>query len=66
MSSSPFLLSATLGHHLEKAPDDLEKTADKLKESFYVDNCVSSLEDESELNCFVRESQVILSAAKFE
>lgn len=66
VSSSPFLLSATIAHHLEKAPDSLKETAERLKESFYVDNCVTSIENEAELNRFVEESQILLSAAKFE
>ncbi|XP_054267181.1 uncharacterized protein LOC128989325 [Macrosteles quadrilineatus] len=66
VSSSPFLLSATLAHHLENSPETMKDTANKLKESFYVDNCVTSVESEYELHRFVEESQLLLSKAKFE
>lgn len=58
--------SATLAHHLEKAYTDFKKNADILRESFYVENFVASVQSLSDLNCFVRESQIILSSAKFE
>ncbi|GBL69063.1 hypothetical protein AVEN_106014-1 [Araneus ventricosus] len=64
ISSSPFLLGATLEHHLKQVTGHLEVTAQKLLESFYVDNCVTSVDNE-ELRRFMIESREILSPAKF-
>lgn len=40
ISCSPYLVGATLELHLKKVPEHFEKTASKLLESFYIDNCV--------------------------
>ncbi|XP_055944331.1 uncharacterized protein LOC129975301 [Argiope bruennichi] len=66
ISSSPFLLGATLELHLKNAPDHLEETAQQLLRSFYVDNCVFSFNRKEELARFISESQALLSTAKFE
>ncbi|GBL76691.1 hypothetical protein AVEN_53386-1 [Araneus ventricosus] len=66
ISSSPFLLGATLELHLKNAPDHLKETAQQLMRSFYVDNCVFSVNTKKELASFISESQALLSTAKFE
>ncbi|GBN68013.1 hypothetical protein AVEN_64478-1 [Araneus ventricosus] len=66
ISSSPFLLGATLELHLRNAPDHLKETAQQLMRSFYVDNCVFSVNTKKELARFISESQTLLSTAKFE
>ncbi|XP_055947026.1 uncharacterized protein LOC129980670 [Argiope bruennichi] len=66
ISSSPFLLGATLELHLKNAPDHLKETAQQLMRSFYVDNCVFSVNRREELARFISESQALLSTAKFE
>lgn len=66
VAPSPFLLSATLRHHLEQAPEELKETAEKLKKSFYVDNCVTSVDSEEELRKFIKEANKLMSSAKFE
>ncbi|GFW03602.1 integrase catalytic domain-containing protein [Trichonephila clavipes] len=43
ISSSPFLLGATIEFHLKNAPDHYKETAHTLLESFYVDNLVCSV-----------------------
>ena len=53
VNSSPFLLGATIEHHLEKATaaDESQRERElfkKLKRSFYVDNCVTSVKSEEE------------------
>ncbi|XP_035216538.1 uncharacterized protein LOC118189930 [Stegodyphus dumicola] len=40
--------------------------ATKLLESFYVDNCVTSVKNPEELKKFIEESKLVLSTAKFE
>ncbi|XP_073960748.1 uncharacterized protein [Choristoneura fumiferana] len=60
VTSSPFHLVATINHHLDNCTDNLKETAIKLKKSFYVDNCVTSLESEEELEKFIRESKDVM------
>ncbi|GFS30858.1 uncharacterized protein TNIN_394991, partial [Trichonephila inaurata madagascariensis] len=50
----------------ENVPHNFEKTATLLLESFYVDNCVTSVDDHEELEKFIEESKTVLSTAKFE
>lgn len=66
VSSSPFHLAATLNCHLDKAPRLFEKTILKLKDSFYVDNCVTSFETVNELRQFISESKFLMSSANFD
>ncbi|GBN43216.1 hypothetical protein AVEN_37874-2-1, partial [Araneus ventricosus] len=64
ITSSPFLLEATLEFHLNNAPPDYKETAHKLLKSI-VDNRVHSVDNEEELMKFIHESQEILSPARF-
>ncbi|KAL0861187.1 hypothetical protein ABMA27_009669 [Loxostege sticticalis] len=66
VTSSPFHLAATINHHLDNSPEKLRNTAMKLKKSFYVDNCVTSLESEEDLDKFIRESKEIMLRGKFD
>ncbi|GFX29924.1 uncharacterized protein TNCV_4750521 [Trichonephila clavipes] len=63
VSCSPFLLAAVLNHHFKQAPKHLEKAAEKLKDSMYVDNCVASVDSSEELESFKRD---LLSLGKFD
>ncbi|XP_073986124.1 uncharacterized protein [Rhodnius prolixus] len=65
VSSSPFLLAATIAHHFEQAPPHLRETAGKLKESLYVDNCLTSVENTSDLTKFVNEAKELMNLAHF-
>lgn len=75
VSSSPFLLGAVIDHHLNKTLRGLDakldvsyskETINKLMCSFYVDNCLTSLNNEQETERFIRESKVIMAKACFE
>ncbi|GFS81635.1 uncharacterized protein TNCV_2440591 [Trichonephila clavipes] len=65
VTSSPFLLGATLNHHLDNARGNFDNVAKLLKKSFYVDNCVTSFETEEKLQKFIVESKILLSSAHF-
>ncbi|GFW83666.1 DUF5641 domain-containing protein [Trichonephila clavipes] len=65
ITSSPFLLGATLEYHLKKVSGHLQLTAQKLLESFYVDNCLTSVDNAEDIERFMLESKEILSLAKF-
>lgn len=45
VNSSPFLLGATIKYHLEEAKKTSELIS-KLAQSFYVDNCITSVKDQ--------------------
>ncbi|UYV78593.1 hypothetical protein LAZ67_16002087 [Cordylochernes scorpioides] len=49
----------------DKAPEHLKITAEQLKSSFYVDNCLSSFQNVEETEKFVKESTELLSTACF-
>ncbi|GFS51891.1 integrase catalytic domain-containing protein [Trichonephila clavipes] len=62
VTSSPFLLGATLNHHLDNAHGNFDNVAKILRKSFYVDNCVTSFETEEQLQKFIVESKILSSA----
>lgn len=66
ITCSPFLLSATLNYHLDLCTEGYKKTATKLKESFYVDNCVTSFDSIEELKTFITESATIMKSGMFD
>ncbi|XP_064477927.1 uncharacterized protein LOC135391560 [Ornithodoros turicata] len=47
-TSSPFLLSATIQHHLASVTGEYEATAMKLKQSFYVDDLITGADSVEE------------------
>ena len=75
VTCSPFLLGAVIAYHLHKIlrdneNDKLSKYSDavilKLMKSFYVDNCVTSVNSNEELNQFIHEASTLMSEAKFD
>ncbi|GFT86273.1 integrase catalytic domain-containing protein [Trichonephila clavipes] len=66
VSCSPFLLAAVLKHHFKQAPEHLEKAAEKLIDSMFVDNCVASVDSSEELESFQRDSTELLALGKFD
>lgn len=66
VTSSPFLLGAVISYHLSKAPAEEQAIAEKLKKSFYVDNCVASVDTVRELEYFVKKSRYIFEQAKMD
>ncbi|XP_035221947.1 uncharacterized protein LOC118194846 [Stegodyphus dumicola] len=66
LNCSPFLLAAVLSHHIDLNSSKYPETAENLKESFYVDNCITSVPDEETLTRFIEESKQILDSASFD
>lgn len=74
VNASPFLLGATIEHHLQKALNicsDMKGSYSKdnielLLKSFYVDNCVISLPDIKVTQIFVREASEVMQEAGFD
>ncbi|GFR29969.1 integrase catalytic domain-containing protein [Trichonephila clavata] len=55
-----------LNYHSKQAPEHLEKAAEKLKDSMFVDNCVASVDSSEELKSFQRDSTELLTLGKFD
>ncbi|GFY38630.1 CCHC-type domain-containing protein [Trichonephila inaurata madagascariensis] len=72
--SSPFLLGSTIQYHLEKKLEEAKQgrgkypecIVQKLMRSFYVDNCLASVQTQSELDRFIVVATEIMSERKFE
>ncbi|GFW22875.1 uncharacterized protein TNCV_2380901 [Trichonephila clavipes] len=60
VSSSPFLLNASILHLLENCQPQHEEVAQKLKSSFYVDNCVSGVFNTDEQGRFIEHAKLIM------
>ncbi|GFV77233.1 integrase catalytic domain-containing protein [Trichonephila clavipes] len=58
--------AAVLNHRFKQAPEHLEKAAEKLKDSMYVDNCVASVDSSKGLESFQRDSTELLALGKFD
>ncbi|GFU93829.1 transposon Tf2-6 polyprotein [Trichonephila clavipes] len=63
---SPFILAAVLNYHLEETKKYFPDTSEKLKNSFYVNNCVTSVYDADELSHFIQEAKQLLAMACFD
>ncbi|GFV68586.1 ethanolamine-phosphate cytidylyltransferase [Trichonephila clavipes] len=69
VTSSPFLLNASIRHHLNSAEfqlESLQQTIEKHKKGFYVDNLTISVENQEELVKFKTQTMEIMTAATFE
>lgn len=66
VTSSPYLLAAVISFHLEHVRKQFEVVAQKLLNSFYVDNCVTSVDTSEELEDFMTQATDIMAEAKME
>ncbi|XP_011882776.1 PREDICTED: uncharacterized protein LOC105570290 [Vollenhovia emeryi] len=69
LACGPFLLAAIIELHLLTFltdTDENRRSAEKLKQSFYVDNCVTSVDSQEELKTFVSKATTIMRAGGFE
>ncbi|GFS47255.1 uncharacterized protein TNIN_142711 [Trichonephila inaurata madagascariensis] len=65
VTSSPFILSASIEHLLDHAPHGFVDVVQKLRHSFYVDNCLISLNNVTEEKHFIETAQKVMSRACF-
>lgn len=65
LTCSPFLLAAIIELHLSNVNENPE-LIEKLKRSFYVDNCVTSVNSEDELKTFREEATSAMASGGFE
>ncbi|KMQ85547.1 retrotransposon domain containing protein [Lasius niger] len=71
VTSSPFLLGATIELHIKRALNSTDVPCNKLvytklMKSFYVDDCITSLDSETDLEIFRKEASSLLSDAGFD
>ncbi|GFX88578.1 DUF1758 domain-containing protein [Trichonephila clavipes] len=69
VTSSPFLLNASIRHHLNSAEfqlESLQQTIEKLKKGFYVDNLTIRVENQEKLVKFKTQTLEIMMAATFK
>ncbi|GBM84460.1 hypothetical protein AVEN_158424-1 [Araneus ventricosus] len=64
VSSSPFLLNATIMHLLDNCTEFYD-VVQKLKCSFYVDNCLTGVHDVSKADNFIEKAKLIMSKGCF-
>lgn len=65
-TSSPFILAAVLEHHLSNLPENEKKIGKQLLESFYVDNCVSSVDTMAEYVDFREHATEVLKRIQMD
>ncbi|XP_072140825.1 uncharacterized protein [Dermacentor andersoni] len=63
VTCSPFLLAATLSHHLKTVQEKFPRTAKILSDNLYVDDLVTGADSVEEAERIIKESQSILKAA---
>ncbi|GBN49436.1 hypothetical protein AVEN_24309-1 [Araneus ventricosus] len=61
VSCSPFLLNAPILYLLDNSPPEFHDMAEKLKCSFYVDNCLTGLNDPCDQASFIERTQTLMS-----
>ncbi|XP_055950873.1 uncharacterized protein LOC129984959 [Argiope bruennichi] len=66
LKCSPFLLGAVINSHLDQIDISLKDTASKLKSSFYVDNCVTSVNSNEEAEDFITKSTRLMASGNFD
>ncbi|GFY34118.1 integrase catalytic domain-containing protein [Trichonephila clavipes] len=63
--SSPFQLSACIDHLLENSPARFDDVTQKLKHSFYVDNCLTGVTDIKEQESFINKAIDVMARGCF-
>lgn len=66
LTPSPFLLGASIDYLLDSLSGQYPETIQQLRKAFYVDNCITSVQDENHLKTFKAESKAVMAQAKFE
>ncbi|UYV67608.1 hypothetical protein LAZ67_5001360 [Cordylochernes scorpioides] len=66
LTSSPFLLAATIRYYLSLPQFQDNRCAELLARSFYVDNCILSLSSTHDVKKCIKKSSNIMMQAKFE
>ncbi|GFW26507.1 DUF1758 domain-containing protein [Trichonephila clavipes] len=65
VSSSPYLLNASIMHLLENCNSECKEVAQKVKIFLYVDNCVTGVFSADEIEIFIEKTKLIMSERCF-
>lgn len=65
LNCSPFILGSTINYLLVNCSPEYKNTAEILKKSFYVDNCVTSLDTTEDVNTFIESASSLMFTGKF-
>ena len=63
---SPFLLSTVIEYHIEKSSGFDDNFKERLLQSFYLDNVVTSVHSEKRLHYFVSNSKTLMAKDGFD
>ncbi|XP_071033094.1 uncharacterized protein [Parasteatoda tepidariorum] len=66
LNCSPFILGAVINNLLHNCPQKYRDVAEILEKSFYVDNCVTSVDTVRELSHFVTGATELMQLGNFE
>ncbi|UYV67558.1 hypothetical protein LAZ67_5001204 [Cordylochernes scorpioides] len=66
LNCSPFVLNAVIEYHLQSIRGPLVQWAKILAQSFYMDNCITSLETKQEVQEFQKAAIEIMDGAKMD
>jgi len=66
VNCGPFLLGAVLNRRLDESAPAFKPVSESLKQSFYVDNCATSVDSEEELVLFIEQATKLLAEEKFD
>ncbi|UYV70099.1 hypothetical protein LAZ67_7001786, partial [Cordylochernes scorpioides] len=66
LNCSPFVLNAVIEYHLQSIRGPLVQWAKILAQSFYMDNCITSLETKQEVHEFQKAAIEIMDRAKMD
>lgn len=66
VTCSSFSLGAIILFHLSSVSEELKIFAQKLSRSFYVDNCISSIDNKAKLKDFIVNTTEIMAKANME
>ncbi|GBN52370.1 hypothetical protein AVEN_159608-1 [Araneus ventricosus] len=65
VSCSPFLLNASMLYLLDNSPPEFHDMVEKLRGSFYVDNCLTGVKDTCDQASFIERTQTLMSRGGF-
>jgi hypothetical protein len=66
VNCSPFLLGAVIDYHLSRVDSGESKVAEQLRDSLYVDNCVTSVDTFEDYDEFREKATSIMARARME
>ncbi|XP_035209180.1 uncharacterized protein LOC118183698 [Stegodyphus dumicola] len=63
--SPPFQLSASIEHLLDNSPAEFDDVTQRLKQSLYVDNCVTGIHDIKQQETYIVKATEVMARGRF-